>query len=399
MGAVSRWLVPAIGLGILLNPLNSSMISVAVPRLEDAFHLTFAEVSWAIVVFYLVSAVAQPVMGRISDVIGRKRLFLTGLVTSLAGSLAAAFATEFAWLLVFRGLQAFGTSMVASVGLSIVRLSITEGRARAVALVSVFLTGAAAFGPAFGGFLLHWTSWQSIFWINIPFVAASFLLAVWAIPGDAAPVTAAKTVDSSIRRFFATPALLRVNAQFILVNLVYYTFFFGFPTYLERLRHLDTLAVGLLMLVLGVAALVGSAVAGRWIDKAGQRPVLLTAGVMMAVGAAPLALLGGDSSVVLIAVILAVMGLAGGLFNVGLQVALFKAAPAEISGLASGLFLTSRYGGTILSSLVLDLAFPQGPTAGGLMFLAVVLVVAAVAFLGLELTSRLLASGEHSRQS
>jgi MFS family permease len=385
MGAVSRWLVPAIGLGILLNPLNSSMISVAVPRLEDAFHLNFAEVSWAIVVFYLVSAVAQPVMGRISDVIGRKRLFLTGLVTSLAGSLAAACTTEFAWLLVFRGLQAFGTSMVASVGLSIVRLSITEGRARAVALVSVFLTGAAAFGPAAGGFLLHWTSWQSIFWINIPFVAASFSLAVWAIPRDAGPVAAAKMVKSPMRLFFGTPALLRVNAQFILVNLVYYTFFFGFPTYLERLRQLDTLAVGLLMLVLGVAALVGSAVAGRWIDKAGRRPVLATSGVLMAVGAAPLALLGGDSSVVLIATILGVMGLAGGLFNVGLQVALFKAAPAEISGLASGLFLTSRYGGTMLSTLVLDLAFPRGPTAGGLTFLALVLMAATLTYLGLEL--------------
>jgi len=388
MGAVSRGLVPAIGLGILLNPLNSSMISVAVPRLEDAFQLGFTEISWAIVIFYLVSAAAQPLMGRWSDSVGRKRLFLAGLATALAASLLAAASTSFGWLLVFRGLQALGTSMVASVGLSIVRLSVTEKRERAVATVSVFLSGAAAFGPAVGGFLLHWTTWQSIFLINIPFAAASFVLGIGAIPRDTHRTVTVETVASPLRLFFRSRALVLANVEFVLVNIVYYAFFFGFPTYLQRLRHLDALQVGLLMLGLGVASLIASALAGRWIERAGLKPVLLVSGAAMALGSAAVAALGAGSPIVLIAGILVLLGAAGGLNNVGLQVAMFRVAPPSISGLASGLFLTSRYGGTILASLVLDLAFANGPTPLGLITLAAALTVVTLVYLGLALNQR-----------
>jgi hypothetical protein len=69
-----------IALGVLLNPLNSSMISVALTRLQHVFHLNFTSVSWLISTYYLASAIAQPVMGKIADTLGRKRVFLAGLV-------------------------------------------------------------------------------------------------------------------------------------------------------------------------------------------------------------------------------------------------------------------------------------------------------------------------------
>jgi MFS family permease len=391
MGAFSRWLVPAIGLGILLNPLNSSMISVALPRLGETFHLSFAEVSWAVVIFYLVSAIAQPVMGRLSDVWGRKRLFLIGLVTVLAASLLAAASWNFVWLVVFRGLQALGTSMVVSVGLSIVRLSVTEGKGKAAALVSVFVSGAAAFGPAIGGFLLHWSSWQSMFFINVPFVIVSLVLAVRVVPRDtpkAEPSTRAATTASPMRLFLRSRSLILTNVEFILVNLIYYAFFFGFPTYLQGLRHLDTLQVGWLMLILGVCSLILSAFAGRWVDRMGPRPAMLTSGILMAAGCASMAALDGSSPLWFIALILVLLGAAGGLNNVSLQVAMFRSAPPAISGLASGLFLTARYGGTILASLVLDFAFPHAPSVSGLQSLAVILVAVTLTFLGLALAHR-----------
>lgn len=390
MGAVSQWLVPAIGLGILLNPLNSSMIAVAVPWLEKAFGLEFAQVSWAIIVFYLVSAVAQPVMGRLSDRVGRKRLFLAGLVTAFAASLLAACSTVFGWLLVFRGLQALGTSMVASVGLSIIRLTVTEGKARAVATVSIFLSGAAAFGPAVGGFLLHWTSWESIFWINIPFIAVSFLLAWRVIPADIPALAPApgEAQRSALGRFFRSGPLLVANLEFILVNIVYYAFFFGFPSYLQGTRQLDALTVGLLMLIVGVAALVVSPLAGRWIDRVGPRPAMLVSGVLMAAASGGMALLGPESPLPLVAGILVLIGAAGGLNNVGLQVALFRAAPADLSGLASGLFLTSRYAGTMIAALLLDLAYTHGPSVPGMLLLSGALVTVTLAYLGLVLAYR-----------
>jgi predicted MFS family arabinose efflux permease len=385
MGAVSRWLVPAIGLGILLNPLNSSMIAVALPRLQKEFGLDFGQVSWAVIIFYIVSAVAQPVIGRISDRWGRKRLFLVGLGTMFVASVAAAVSTQFGWLLAFRGLQALATSMVASVGLSIIRLNVVEKKAQAAATVSVFVSGAAAFGPAVGGFLLHWTSWTSIFWINVPFVAVSFALALRAIPADPPRLASAASPKGAFRLFFTRPLVL-TNLEFILVNVVYYAFFFGFPTYLEGTRHLDSLSVGLLMLLVGVASLAASSVVGRWVEKSGPWPALLVSGALMAAAGVAAAFLGSGSPVAFIAVVLAAIGLAGGINNVGLQVALFRTSPPEISGLASGLFLTSRYGGTILASLLLDAAF-SGPFPA-MAVLSVGLVAATLIYLGLVFGSR-----------
>ncbi|MGO4276182.1 MFS transporter, partial [Paenibacillus sp. TAF58] len=63
MNSRSRWLMISVGLGILLNPLNSSMVSVAIPRLQHVFQLDFTVVSWIIFSFYIASAIAQPIMG------------------------------------------------------------------------------------------------------------------------------------------------------------------------------------------------------------------------------------------------------------------------------------------------------------------------------------------------
>jgi len=368
---------------------------VALPRLQEVFHRDFAEISWAVLVFYLVSAVAQPVIGRVSDLVGRRRLFLTGLATVFAASLLAACCTDFGWLLVFRGVQAFGTSMIASVGLSIIRLTITEGQGKAVALVSVFLSGAAALGPAVGGFLIHGAGWQSIFLINLPFVAASFLLAFWSIPRDVKTERRAEPLFP-FRKFLQSPLLLLTNAEFILVNVVYYAFFFGVPSYLQSVRHLDSFQVGLLMLGLGIASLVASPLAGRWVDRVGPRPAMLVSGALMVAACIGTVLLGPDSPLLLIAAVLTVMGVANGLNSVSLQMALFQSSPRSISGAASGLFLTSRYGGTILASILLSLVFPQEPSTDGLVVMSMVLTVVSLAYLGLAAVHRAPRLGEVS---
>lgn len=191
MNARSRWLMISVGLGILLNPLNSSMISVAIVRLQHVYHLDFTVVSWIIFSFYIASAIAQPVMGKASDVFGRKKIFLTGLVVVFVPSLLAPLSPNFGWLIVFRIVQSLGTSMIVAVGMAIVRIHITEKQATALSVLSIFLSGAAAIGPFIGGVLIHWWDWPAIFSINIPFVVASFLLAWRIIPKDepAASVT------------------------------------------------------------------------------------------------------------------------------------------------------------------------------------------------------------------
>ena len=103
-------LLATVASATLLNPLNSSMISVALPSLGDEFRLSFAGVTWLVSIFYLTSAVAQPVVGRLGDLYGKRRVFFSGLALVAASSLLAPFSPSFFWLVLFRAAQAIGRS-------------------------------------------------------------------------------------------------------------------------------------------------------------------------------------------------------------------------------------------------------------------------------------------------
>ncbi|WP_109686892.1 MFS transporter [Tumebacillus permanentifrigoris] len=443
MNARSRWLMISVGLGVLLNPLNSSMISVALARLQHVYHLDFTDVSWVIFSFYIASAIAQPVMGKASDLFGRKKIFLTGLVVAFVASLIAPLSPNFGWLIVFRIVQSIGTSMMVAVGMAIVRIHITEKQATALSVLSIFLSGAAAIGPFIGGVLIHLWDWSAIFFVNIPFVVASFLLAWRTIPKDEPPTSAARNM--SVRKWFdlidafgillftvglvallvgllsakssghvssgpvilgliglvalgafvrhelkATspfiplrtyakyPAMTWVNVEFILVNVLYYSLFFGLPSYLQMVRHVSEFQTGILMLSLGLCSLVASPLAGRWIDKSGPRPALLVSGLLMTFGSVWIVTLNQTSPVTSVCLALAAFGISNGLNNVGMQAAMFKSSPKEMIGVASGLFMTSRYLGTILSSLLLSILMGDTFSAGGFRLLGVILSVLAL---------------------
>ncbi|MED1780378.1 MFS transporter [Brevibacillus fortis] len=443
MGAHNRWLMISVGLGILLNPLNSSMISVAIARLQDVYRLDFTVVSWIIFSFYIASAIAQPVMGKASDLFGRKKIFLTGLVGSFIASILAPLSPNFGWLIVFRIVQSVGTSMMVAVGIALVRIHITEKQATALSVLSIFLSGAAAIGPFIGGVLLHYWDWSAIFLVNIPFVVASLLLGWRMIPKDEAASSVAHnmsfqkwldlidargillftvglvallvgllSVKSSgyvswwpimvggiglvtlgafvrhelkttspfipLRTFAKYPAMTWVNIEFMLANVLFYSLFFGLPSYLQMVRHVSEFHTGMLMLSLGLCSLVASPIAGRWIDKSGPRPALFVSAILMTFGSVWLVAFNQDSHVISVCVALAAFGISNGLNNVGMQAALFKSSPKEIIGVASGLFQTSRYLGTILSSLLIGMVMGGKFSAEGLQVLGIILTTIAL---------------------
>lgn len=95
--------------GTMLNPLNSSMISLALHSIQKEFQLSFTTVSWLISSFYLASAVAQPVTGKLGDLIGRKKMFLSGLILVAISAIGAPLAPAFMVLLVMRLFQSIGS--------------------------------------------------------------------------------------------------------------------------------------------------------------------------------------------------------------------------------------------------------------------------------------------------
>ncbi|MEC0210949.1 MFS transporter [Paenibacillus ehimensis] len=446
MNARSWWLMLSVGLGILLNPLNSSMVSVAIPRLQNVFQLDFTVVSWIIFSFYIASAIAQPVMGKASDLFGRKKIFLTGLLVAFIASLLAPLSPNFEWLIVFRIVQSIGTSMMVGVGMAIVRIQITEKQATALSVLSIFLSGAAAIGPFIGGVLIHWWDWHAIFFVNIPFVAASFLLAWRTIPKDEPPTSVAsnmsfrkwmnridapgillftvgliallvgllsakssghislryvivgliglmlllafvrhelKTTSPFIplRTFAKYPAMTWVNIEFMLVNVLFYSLFFGLPSYLQTVRHVSEFHTGILMLSLGLCSLVASPLAGRWIEKSGPRPALLLSAMLMTLGSVWIVTLNQTSPVISVCLALAAFGISNGLNSVGMQAALFKSSPKEIIGVVSGIFNTSRNLGAILSSLLIGIVMGGKFSFEGFRWLGMILTVFALSLL------------------
>ncbi|WP_281883389.1 MFS transporter [Paenibacillus sp. YYML68] len=192
MNARSWWLMISVGLGMLLNPLNSSMVAVAIPRLQHVYRLDFTMVSWIIFSFYIASAIANPVMGKASDLFGRKKIFLLGLIVALIASLFAPYSPTFGWLLVCRIVQSIGTSMLLTAGMAIIRTHTQENQATAISVLTVFQSGAAAIGPFIGGMLIYTWDWHAIFAVNVPFVVLSLLLCYWIIPKDESMSTVAQ---------------------------------------------------------------------------------------------------------------------------------------------------------------------------------------------------------------
>lgn len=434
----------SVGLGILLNPLNSSMISVAIPRLQNVFHLDFTVVSWIIFSFYIASAISQPIMGKASDLFGRRRIFLSGLVVSFVASLLAPLSPNFGWLVVFRIVQSIGTSMMVAVGMAIVRIHITEKQATALSMLSIFLSGAAAIGPFIGGVIIHWWGWPAIFLVNIPFVVTSFLLAWKHIPKDDPSTTSVarnmsfrkwfELIDASgvllftvglvallvgllsakssgqisfnnvivgligfvglgafvrhelkakapfipLRTFAKYPAMTWINVEFMIVNLLFYSLFFGLPSYLQIVRHVSEFHTGMLMLSLGLCSLIASPIAGRWIDKSGPRPALLMSGMLMTFGSVWIVTLDQTSPVISVCLALAAFGISNGLNSVAMQAALFRSSPKEIIGVASGIFNTSRYLGTILSSLLISIVMGDNFSFEGFRILGMILTLIAL---------------------
>nr|WP_263632126.1 MFS transporter [Streptomyces sp. 8L] len=188
-------------LGSLLNPLNTTMISTALVSIGRDFGVGAADTAWLISVLYLASAVAQPVLGRLADSLGPRRVFLGGLLVVFASGLVGTFAPSFTWLLVSRLLLGIGTSAAYPAAMSVLR---DEGRRvgrtpprTVLARLSFAGLGSAAVGPTLGGLLVGVFGWRAIFAVNLPVALAASALALLFVPKDAtaAERAAARAAD------------------------------------------------------------------------------------------------------------------------------------------------------------------------------------------------------------
>jgi MFS family permease len=371
-----RRMVASVTLGTLLTPLNSSMVAVALARLQQDFSVGVGTVTWLVSGFYLASAVAQPVTGRLADRLGPRRVFVSGLLLVAAVCLLAPLAPGFGWLVVVRVMQACGGSVAFPAGLSMIRATAPGGRAPAASLgaINVANSAGAALGPTLAGFLVAFAGWQSIFLVNVPMAALAIGTGLrWMPPDPAAP---ARPVQQSgdVRTLVTNPRLTGVFLQFAGVNLVFYSIYLALPLWLQQARGLPTYEAGLLLLpVAGLGVLVAPPSAW-WVARSGFRGVLVAGALALLAGSVLLLVLGPATPVWAIAAAGMVFGAPSTMNTLGLQSALYEAAPPEAIGAAGGLFQTCRYLGAMLSGALIGIVFGRGTTTVALHALSVLLI-------------------------
>ncbi|GAA4726008.1 MFS transporter [Brevibacillus fulvus] len=429
------WFLTAAATGVMLNPLNSSMISLALNRIQTDFQLSFSTVSWLISAFYLSSVIAQPIIGKLGDHFGKKFVFMCGLLLVAISALGAPWAPTFMLLLVMRLLQSVGSSAIYPAAMGLVRGHIRERQASALAVISVFTSATAALGPTIGGILVDFGDWPAIFIINFPVVLLSVILGMIYFPRDERsshkePLTRVlRDLDIpgillfaagmallvwfllsltvklhplsgiggavllgvfiwrewnvehafiDIRMFQTNQSLGLVMVQFIMLNIFNYALFFGLPSYFQDELHFTVKASGYMMLLLSGFSMLITLFAGRWVDRSGFKKPLVAGTLCMLVGAILLATLFVSASIPVMACILALVGISYGLGNISLQAAMVQLTPPGMIGTTSGLFQASRYMGSILSSVALGLVFSHQISAAHFRVLAYILIAVSV---------------------
>ncbi len=197
--STSRWLVLVIAcLAQFMVVLDATVVNVALPSIQRGLHFSPANLQWVVNGYTLVFGGFLLLGGRAADLLGRKRLFIAGIVVFSLASLLNGLAQSSTMLVAGRGLQGLGGALVSPAALSIINTTFTETqeRTKALGVWSAIAAGGGAVGLLLGGVLTDLASWQWIFFVNVPVGVIALLLAVRYVP-ESRILLAHRTFDLS----------------------------------------------------------------------------------------------------------------------------------------------------------------------------------------------------------
>ena len=177
--ATNPWIVLVlVCLAQFMVVLDATIVNVALPSIQTDLDLSDSSLQWIINAYTLVFGGFLLLGGRLGDLLGRKRLFLIGLVIFTGASLLDGLATGESMLIGARALQGLGAALIAPAALSIITTTFEEGaeRARALGVWAAIAIGGSAVGLILGGVLTQYFSWPWIFFVNVPVGIVAFVL-------------------------------------------------------------------------------------------------------------------------------------------------------------------------------------------------------------------------------
>lgn len=366
MKTTAAWPLAALSLCMLLPSLGTSIANVALPTLAQAFDASFGDVQWVVLAYLIANVTVIVSVGRLGDIVGRRRLLGAGIVLFTVSSLACGLAGSLWMLIAARGVQGLGSAILMALTMALVGDAVPRERTgSAMGLLGTMSAVGTALGPSLGGALIAAQGWPAIFLVNVPLGIGAWLLVRRHLPADAAAALKPGTgigrlmweVTLATYARFRDPALRASLAMTALVSAVMMATLIVGPFYLSRALALATAIVGLVMSVGPVATALTGIPAGRIVDRFGAERMAMAGLAGMAVACLGLAFVPTGWGVPGYLVPLVLLTPSYALFQAANNTAVMREVAAHQRGAVSGMLNLSRTLGLVGGASVLGAVF------------------------------------------
>ncbi|PMY34478.1 MFS transporter [Pseudomonas sp. GW456-L14] len=406
------WALASLSLSMLLASLGTSIANVGLPTLVQAFGASFQQVQWVVLAYLLAMTALIVSVGRLGDLLGRRRLLLVGILLFTLASMLCAAAPTLGMLIGARALQGVGAAIMMALTLALVGETVSKARTgSAMGLLGTMSAIGTALGPSLGGGLIAGFGWQALFLACVPLGGLTWVLAYWYLPAAgraralergafdplgtlllaltllayglamtlgrghfgllnaglllAALMAAglfvwveARVAAPLIRlALFRDAALSGSLAMSALVSTVMMATLVVGPFYLAHGLGLETFAVGLAMSLGPCVTALSGVPAGRIADRLGVRPMILAGLGAMVLGCLMLALLPASLGIGGYLAPIVVITLGYATFQTANNTAVMSEVGAEQRGVISGLLNLSRNLGLITGASLMGAVF------------------------------------------
>jgi EmrB/QacA subfamily drug resistance transporter len=396
------WTLGAMCFALFMVMLDNTAVNVALPSIQRDLDATIAGLEWTMNAYTLSFAVLLVTGGRLGDIFGRRRIFLTGVVLFASTSAFIGFSQTDTWLVIGRLLQGVGAALMMPGTLSIISNTFPpEERGKAIGTWAGVSGVALAIGPLIGGFLVEHVSWQSIFFVNVPIAVLCVAVTLFAAH-ESRDETVQRTVDFpgvatitiglaalvlalvegnawgwgsariigllalavvALVGFVVVERRVRVpmvdfaffrSSTFVGASLVAFTVtfamlasFFFVTLYMQNILGYSPLEAGVRSLPTTVLVMLMGPIAGRLVDRIGPRIPLVSGLLLVAVAMFWQSRIEVDTTYGFLVGSFAVLGIGIGFVMSPMSTAAMNAVAREKAGVASGVVTMSRMiGGT-----------------------------------------------------